>query len=183
MAAAAATTGGTAAPAPATPQGSNTLKIVLLVLGGLLLVGILAAVATTIFIGKKIHDAGVTMVEKEGEVKMKLPGMSVETTKDPEKVAASLGVDIYPGARLVEGGGEMHIAGVDSATGVFETDDPPEKVAEFYRDHLPGAMYTAAEGTHTIIAREGKEMITVHIEREGDKTRLHLARTRGVDTH
>ncbi len=175
--------GAAAAPAPASQGSGNALKIILIVIGSVVLIGILATAAVTIFIGKKIHDAGVGVVEKEGEAKISLPGVNIETTQDEGKVAKDLGIDLYPGATMAQGAGAMQFGNMSATNAVFETDDSPEQVAAFYRERLPGAHYTAAQGTHTIIGREGDDMITVHVEQQDGKTRITLARTSGMETN
>ena len=175
--------GAAAAPAPAPQSGGSALKIILIVIGSVILIGILATAAVTIFIGKKIHDAGVGVVEKDGEAKIKIGNVNIETTKDEGKVAEDLGIDLYPGATMAQGAGAMQFGNMSATNAVFETDDSPEQVAAFYRERLPGAHYTAAQGNHTLVGREGKDMITVHIEQDGGKTRIALARTSGMESN
>jgi len=65
---------------------------------------------------------------------------AVESTTDPSSVARDLGVDLYPGAHLLKGNAEnVSIAGMHATSAQFETDHPPDKVAEFYKAKLPNA--------------------------------------------
>ncbi len=176
--------GAAAAPATAQPAaGSNPLKIVLLVLGGVVLLGIIASIATVVFVGKKLHDARVSVVEKGGEATVVTPMGTIHTTKDPAKIAEDLNVELYPGAKAIEGGSEVQAAGMHSVTGIFETGDPVEKVASFYREEYPRGIYTATEREHNLIVNENNSMITIHIKEEGNNTRITIVNLIGRGSH
>src|SRR5580693_10579268 len=91
-----------AAPAPTQGGGSGVLKVILIVVGVFVILGVLA-VSTVAFIGWRV--ARNMHVKHEGEhVKIESPFGSMETSKNPEDVARDLGVDIYPGARAERNG-------------------------------------------------------------------------------
>ena len=92
-----------AATAQATPsQGSGALKIILIVVGVFVLIGILGVASVGFFAWRVARH---THVRQDGNnVKVETPFGTVESTKDPEEAARNLGVDIYPGAQVLKDG-------------------------------------------------------------------------------
>ncbi len=177
--------GGGAAPAPAPSAGSNqALKIVLIIIAGVILLGAVVSVATFVFIGKKLHDAKVSVREHDGEATVVTPMGTVHTSKDAGKIADSLGMDIYPGAKSLEGGSDAEIMGMHVVTGVFQTDDAPDKVAAFYKERMPKAIYTESNGEYTLVSggHGSRDMTTVNIKEEGGHTQFTLVRNTGRPT-
>lgn len=174
--------GAAAAPAPAA-GGSSALKIVLIVIVGVILLGVVGSVATMVFVGKKLHDAKVSVVEKGGEATVVTPLGTVHTTKDAEKIAQDLGVEIYPGAKAIEGGSEVHAMGMHTVTGIFETSDSPDKVGEFYHQKYPKGIYTSTDNETSIVSGNKGAMITIHVKEEGGKTRLTIINMAGKGVH
>lgn len=171
-------TGGAAAPgatstaSPAAPaqKSGGALKIILLVLGGMVLLGVLVIIIAA---GGAYYLAKQTHVEQGPEgAKVETPFGTVETTKDDaKKIAEQLGIEIYPGARALPGAASVTMGSMHSATAVFESDDPAEKVAEFYRKQFPHATVTTTRGEdeteaeHTILAvGGGDKWTTITIE-------------------
>lgn len=178
----AAGVGGRAAPAPAS-GGSSALKIVLIVVAAVIVIGLVGSAVTAIFIGKKLHDAKVSIVEKNGEATVVTPMGTVHTTKDAAKIAENLGVEIYPGATAVEGGSEVQAMGMHTVTGVFETGDSVEKVAEFYRQQYPKGIYTASDREHTLLSGDKGAMVTIHMQDQGGKTKITIVNMAGKGVH
>jgi hypothetical protein len=171
-----------AAPAPPATQSSSGLKIVLIVVGVIFALGILGA-GTAAFIGWRI--ASRTHVEqKNGNVRVQTPFGTVESTDDPDAAARNLGVALYPGARVLKGNAaDVTFGGVHSTAAQFETDDPPEKVAEFYKAEFPNANVSVSDEKHyAIISTADKNIITINIEPEDGKTMIHIANVSGKGT-
>jgi len=163
----------------ATPQSSSAVKIALIVVGALVLLGIFGTVAATL-IG--VHLARRTRIEtSDGKVRVQSPLGTVETTKDPAEAAKELGIDVYPGAHaLQDGAAAVNIGGARTVAANFETGDPPEKVADFYRSKFPNAKVSASDGkNYSIVATQDKNLITINIDPQGDKTMIHIASVRG----
>jgi hypothetical protein len=171
----------TAAPAPpAAPQSSGSgLKIVLIVVG-VLVVLFIAGAATTAFIGLRIAR-GTHVQDKNGNVKVETPFGTVESTTNVEDAARNLGVDVYPGATAMKGNAaNVNFGSLHSVAAEFETSDTPDKVADFYKSKLPSANLVSAEGDHySIISTDKKNMITISIEPQDGKTRIHIANVSG----
>jgi hypothetical protein len=175
---------GTVAAAPATATGgSSALKIVLIVIVAVILLGVVGSVATMVFVGKKLHDAKVSVIEKGGEATVVTPMGTVHTMKDAEKIAQDLGVEVYPGAKAIEGGNEVQAMGMHTVTGIFETSDAPEKVGEFYHQKYPKGIYTSTDRETSIVSGGKGAMITIHVKEEGGKTRLTIVNMSGKGIH
>ncbi len=164
-------------PHAATPN--NSLRIILIVVGAVILLGVISVAAITV-IGLRI--ARHTRVEnRDGNVRIESPFGDVETTNDPAQIAASLGVNVYPGARVLEGNAaDVTVAGMHTISAEFETEDSPDKVAEFYKSKFPNPnVSNTAGGETTIVSTSKKNLITITIEPEGSKTRIHIANVSG----
>lgn len=171
-----------AAAAAAAPQKSGgALKIILLVLGGMLLlgiVGIMIAAGTAYYFAKQSH------VEQGPEgAKVETPFGSVETSNEGSaKMAEKMGVEVYPGAKALPGGASVNLGNLHSASAMFETDDPPEQVAEFYHKQFPHATVTTTRdedekgSAHTILAfGGGDKWTTITIEGHEGGSKIVIA--------
>jgi zinc-ribbon domain len=172
--------GGAAAPAAAPSSGgSSALKIVLIVIVAVILLGVVGSVATMVFVGKKLHDAKVSIVEKGGEATVVTPMGTVHTTKDPEKIAQNLGVEIYPGAKAITGGSEAQVMGMHNVTGIFETSDSVEKVGEFYHQRYPKGIYSQSDREVSLVSGGKGAMVTITAVDEGGKTKITIVSMTG----
>jgi hypothetical protein len=164
----------TSVPPANTGQGSGALKVILIVVGVLVLLGILS-VGSVAFFAWRV--AGRTHVHQDGNnVKVDTPFGSVETTQDPAAAARNLGVDLYPGAEVLrDGSASATFGGVHTASLHSESTDSVDKVASFYKAKFPNAMVTSSDsGRCTIISNDQKSMITINIEARGDKTKIMI---------
>ena len=164
----------TGVPAPSSPGGSNALKVVLIVVGSLILVGVLCVVALTV-VGLRI--AKHSRVSQNGDnVKVETPFGSVETSKDPDQAAKDLGVDIYPGAQVQkDGASSATFGGMRTVTASFESSDSAEKVCAFYRAKFPGASVSTSERDRcTIVTNAPPNMITINVESSGDASHFQI---------
>jgi hypothetical protein len=77
--------------------GSSALKIVLIIVGVVVLLGVLAVASVGFFFW---HVARHSHVSQDGDnVKVETPFGTVESSKDPNQAVKDLGVDIYPEPR------------------------------------------------------------------------------------
>jgi hypothetical protein len=161
---------------PATQSGgSSGLKVALIALAVILAVGIAGAIAATV-IGLRI--ARQTRIESRGpDATISTPFGEVKATHDPELVARDLGVMVYPGARAVQGGaGVVNLPGLRVGGANFVTDDPLDKVADYYRNQFPKATVDVADHYHqTLVVAANRGMVTIAMQRIGDRTEIHLA--------
>ena len=158
------------------PQGgSNALKIVLVIIGVILVIGVLG-IGTLTFVGLRI--AKHTRVKQEGEhVKVETPFGTVESTKDPEQAAKDLGIEIYPGAEVRQNGAASATLGnIHSVNAEFESDDPVDKVCSFYKSRFPNATVNSSDEHHcTIVSALPPNVITINVEPNGDGSRFQVS--------
>jgi hypothetical protein len=166
--------------APAAPaQSSSAVKIVLIVAGVLVLLFVIGAGVTGIIAWRIARSTHVR--QRNGNVKVETPFGTVESTDNAEDAARNLGIDLYPGARVLKGNAaNLNFGGMHTVAAEFETDDPPEKVAEFYKSRLPAANVSVSDEKHyAIVSTANKNIVTVNIEAEDGKTRIHIANVSG----
>jgi hypothetical protein len=169
--------------APAPPQKSGgALKVILLVLGGLALLFVVVfalAVGGAYYVAKRSH------VEQGPQgAKVETPFGTVETTnEDSAKIAEKMGAEVYPGAKALPGGASVTLGGMHTASVMFESDDPPEKVEEFYRKQFPNANVTSHSddgGTHIALMIGNREKwTTITIEGHEDGSKIVIASVNG----
>lgn len=180
LGAAAAPVPSKSAPAPVnSPQSTNTLKVLLIVVAAILVLGVFA-VGTMTFIGLRI--ARHTHVTQNGNsVHVQTPFGTVNT--NVADVSKDLGVDIYPGAHMLNSdAANVQMAGVHTVAAQFESDDPASKVADFYKAKFPDANVNVSDQDHyTIVSTKKKNLVTINIEAQGGKTLIHIASVGGKD--
>lgn len=172
--AAVAAAAGTSPPAPTQGGGSGVLKIILIVVGVFVILGVLA-VSTVAFIGWRV--ARNLHVKQNGDhVKVETPFGSVESSKDPADVARDLGVDVYPGAQPQKNGAATAtFGGVNTASANFSSGDSVEQVSSFYKAKFPNAMVTTSDQNRcTIIQQDQKNMTTINIQAEDGQTKIQI---------
>jgi hypothetical protein len=163
-----------AGPAPAQGGGSGVLKVILIVVGVFVILGVLA-VSTVAFIGWRV--ARNMHVKQEGNhVKIDSPFGSVETSKNPEDIARDLGVDVYPGAQpMKNGSATASFAGIKTASAVFKSSDSVDQVSAFYKAKFPNAMVTTSDQNRCkIIAQDQKNMTTIDIQADDGQTKIQI---------
>ena len=163
-----------APPAPPTTGGSSALKIILIVIAVVVCLGILG-IATVGIIG--YHIAKSSHITQEGDhVKAETPFGSFESSKDPEQTAKDLGVDVYPGARVLKNGsasvsfGNMHTVAAN-----FESSDSFDKVCSFYKSKFPNYTVNTSDQNHcTIVSTDQKNMLTINLPARGDSSQFQI---------
>jgi hypothetical protein len=160
--------------AASTGQGSGALKVILIVVGVIVLLGILSLGSVAFFAWRIAQHAHVR--QDGNNVKVETPFGNVETTQDPHDAARSLGVEIYPGAEVLkDGSASASFGGVHTASVSSESTDSVDRITSFYKAKFPNAMVTSSDaGRSTIIANDHKSMITINIEAEGGKTKIQI---------
>jgi hypothetical protein len=171
------------APAPSTTGGNSALKIVLIVVGALVVLGVLC-LATIGLIG--YHFVRQARVSQDGDhVKVETPFGSVDANKDPEQAARDIGVEIYPGAQVQNNGAaSTTFAGIHTVAANFQSSDPVDKVCSFYKAKYPSAMASTSEENHcSIIFRDKQNMITINVHSSGDGTKIQISNiTKNADS-
>jgi hypothetical protein len=165
-----------------TPQASNGLKTVLIVLAVVVAVGVVGVLAAT-FVGLRI--ARRTHVETSGEnVRVETPFGTVESTKNPAQAARDLGLEVYPGAQALKtNAASVSVGKMKTVSAEFETSDPAQQVFEFYKQKFPKANVTQSRSDrYTIVSTDRKSVVTINIQAAGEKTHFQIANVTGVPT-
>lgn len=170
-------------PAPgvgkAAPKNTSAVKVILIVLGVFIGLGILAGAAVTFGIWGLSRAVHVDSGGKNVSIATPMGNMSMGETQVTE---AELGVPIYPGATGEQGNFRIGTAKGSLGTFAFRTPDDPKKVMEFYRSRLGQTVdvVTTPQGGVITSAPSAKEDFMITIGRdESDGTTL-ISVIRGI---
>ena len=170
---------GATSAAPLQPsRGNSAIKTVLVVVASLVILAIIGLAAMA-FIAWRV--ARTTHVHQDGNnVRVETPFGTVESTNNPDDIARNLGIDAYPGSRAVNGNAaSANFGGMHTISAQFDSDDPPTKVADFYKAKFPNANVSVADQDHySIVSTDKKNLITINIEPKDGKTRISIANVR-----
>lgn len=156
------------------PQGSSSaLKIILIVVAVIFVLGVLG-IGTLVFVVRRVAQSSHVR-NKDGNVRVETPFGTVQATNNPDEAARNLGIDLYPGARVLKGN-TATVGGMHSVEAEFESDDAAEKVMAFYSSKLPNANVTTKDQNHyAIVSSDNNNLITIKIEPDDGKTRIKIA--------
>jgi hypothetical protein len=161
--------------APAPTSGGGALKAILIVVGVLVLIVILGITSVAFFAWRVAHRAHI---RHDGDnVSVETPFGSLGTTKDPQEAARNLGVDVYPGAQVMnQGAVSMTFGNVHTAALTFETSDSVDQVCSFYKPKFPKAMVVSSDNDQcNIVFNDQKNMITINAKVEEGKTKIVIS--------
>ena len=164
--------------APGTrPPGSSAIKIVLMVVAVIVVLG-MVGIGTLVFVVRRVaHNSHAG--NKDDNVRVETTFGAVQSTNDPAEASRNLGIDLYPGARVLKGNSAT-IGGMHTVEAEFESDDSAEKVMDFYSSRLPHANVTSKDRNHyTIVSTSNNNLITIKIDPEEGKSRITIANVNG----
>jgi len=166
------------APAPAvTAPSSGTLKVVLIIIGAIVCLGMLSAVAVMFGlwrISRSVH------VDRAGGMTITTPAgkFSSGRTSAAHLSETEVGAPIYPGAVAEEGGFKLGGDSGSMATYVFKTSDSVAQVLAFYRDKFgpKTSVIETPQGGIVTAAKNDNEgiMVTVGRDNNEDKTSITI---------
>jgi hypothetical protein len=155
---------------------SSALKIVLIIVGVIVLIGVLALATIGVVTYRIAKSAKVS--HKGDNVKIETPFGNVETSSDPQKTAEELGVEIYPGAQVQkEGTASATFGSIHTITANFESSDSVDKVCDFYRSKFPGATVQSSDQRHCSIVAGTPGTLnstTITADSTGDGSRFQI---------
>jgi zinc-ribbon domain len=162
------------APVPPSKGGSSALKVILVVVGVIVLIGVLGMVTCGIVIHRAMKSARVS--QKGDNVKVETPFGNMETSTDPEQTAKDLGVEIYPGADLrKEGTASVTFGSLHTVTANFESNDSVDKICDFYKQKFPSAQVASSDQTHcSIVSGDKGTSTTISVQSSGDGSRFTI---------
>ncbi len=155
----------TNAPPPAKSGGA--LKIILIVVGIFVFLGILAAgvVGDGVWRASKAIHAIADTDSKTGSFTLNTPNGKITAGGKASISESDLGVAIYPGATRGEGSMNIKTPGGSLVSATYLTSDSPSQVVEFYKGKLGENASTVDTGSTTMItssdSSDNKIMVTV----------------------
>ena len=169
-------------PAVAAPS-SGTLKVVLIIVGTLVGLGLLSAVAVMFGlwrISRSVH------VDRSGGMTITTPGGKFSTghTSAAHLTEAEVGAPIYPGAIAEEGGFKLGADSGSMATYVFKTSDSVAQVLAFYRDKLgpKTSVVETPQGGIVTAAKNDNEGIMVTVGHDDSENKTSISITHATST-
>jgi len=159
---------------PPSKGGSSALKVILVIVGVIVLIGVLGMVTCGIVIHRAIKSAHVS--QKGDNVKVETPFGNMETSTDPEQTAKDLGVEIYPGADLrKEGTASVTFGSLHTVTANFDSNDSVDKICDFYKQKFPSAQVASSDQTHcSIVSGDKGNSTTISVQSSGDGSRFTI---------
>jgi hypothetical protein len=156
-------------------SGGGAVKIILIVVAILVFFAILVAgvVGYLAYKAKKaiqVTGDGTTVTTPWGNISA--------SDSDGAKIAQDLGVEVYPGAKALEGASMASFGNVSFGGAEFETSDPIDKVEAFYKSRFPkSTMSASTETDRTLMVVTDKGWVTVVLEPTDNGTKIRIAKT------
>jgi hypothetical protein len=156
-------------------KGGSALKIILIVVGVFVLLGVVAA---------SVVGYGVYKVSKAVHADKNGSGMTIETPNgkisagsDSSIGAAELGVDIYPGAAHAPGSMNLKSPDGSMSTANFTTNDSVRQVVDFYKGKLGENASTMETSSGTILTSDNSnpnDNLVITVSADGGKTKIGI---------
>ncbi len=170
-------------PAGAPPQksGNTAVKIILIVVGVFVVLGILV-VGVIGYIGYRVAHS--VHKNPDGTVTITAPGGgTISAGANGQFTESDLGIAIYPGAQQQKDSLRMNMGGKSMITANYLTPDSKDQVIAFYKDKAGAnaqSMITA-DGAEFIVDVGGGDQTTVIINQEANahngETQIAMVRT------
>lgn len=168
---------------PAAKAGSPVLKIVLVVVGIFVLIGVAGLVTCGIVIWKgkqkfdRVVETAKTISGREGtpEISLEKGGAGSEA-----EAAATVDVPPYPDSTATEGGGQFSFggkAGISSQE--YETSDSVEQVLAFYKEKFGSKIHiqeSEGKAMFTLATKGALNTVTITRDADAEKTKITIAR-------
>jgi hypothetical protein len=159
--------GAQAAAAAAAPvkQGSNVVKIILIVVLICVGLGILGAGAFSFMVWRIAHAIHVSSTNAGGDVTMHMGGGSISANTSETFTSGDLGTDIYPGAQAGKGSMRMSTPGGSMVSAVYITGDSKAQVLAFYKSKFgsDASVFDAPTGTVLTVSKNQQESVVLTI--------------------
>ena len=176
--------GGSAPPPVAPPQGTSALKIILIIVGVFVGIGILSGAVILLGVWKIGRSVKVDPRSPDRfSITTPMGNMTMGTQK--EVTEAEVGVPLYPGAKREEGNLQISTSEGSMSTYVFKTSDSPAQVMQFYRGKLGSqtSFVESPDGGMINSAKDEKEGFMITVGRDGSDTSIAIVRGRTEKTH
>ena len=169
-------------PGVAAPKsgGSSAVKIILIIVGVFVCLGILAAgvVGYGIWrVSRAVHNYSANGVT------INTPGGAITSNPVKTYTADELGIDIYPGAQPTKGGLNMTLPTGSMLAANFVTSDSKDQVVAFYKGKVGSnaATMDTADGAYINWNKSTKDSVVISITQKSNqsdgKTQIHIVHT------
>ena len=154
-------------------SGNTVLKIVLIVIGVFVVLGVLVA-GVIGFVGYRVAKSAHQ--NADGSVSFSTPNGTITTGKSANISAADLGTEPYPGATSSVGSMNMKTSSGSMVTAVYTSPDPADKIVAFYKEKLgdEASVVQTSHGATLTAGEKNKNQITVSVSPQGDLTKIAI---------
>jgi hypothetical protein len=168
-------------PPPPTTSGNTVLKIVLIVVGAFVLLGVIVAGV----IGVEVYKLAKSVDKvRNRNVSITTPGGTITAGRSTNLTPADLGVDLYPGATTGEGSMNMKTPNSSMVTAVYLSSDPPDKIVAFYKEKLgdQGSIVQTSNGTVLSAGDKDRNNVVITITPEGNSSKIAIVHVTNTKT-
>jgi hypothetical protein len=160
-------------PPPPTTSGNTVMKIVLIVVGAFVLLGVVVAGMIGIGVYKVARSAHK---DSNGNVSISTPGGTITTGQSSNVSSADLGVNLYPRVTAGEGSMNMKTPSGSVITAVYLSSDPAEKIVAFYKESLgdQASIVQTSNGTVLSSGDKDRDNIVITVTPEGSSTKIAI---------
>jgi len=159
-------------PPPPANSGNTVLKIVLIVIGVFVLLGVIAAG----IVGYGMYKVSKAMHRNaNGDISMSTATGTITTGKSANISEADLGTPIYPGASGTDAGSmNMKTPTGSMVTAVFTSSDSSDKIVAFYKEKLGDqvSIVQTHNGTMLSAGDKDRDSVMVTINPEGNNSKI-----------
>lgn len=170
--------------APPPKSGSSALKIILIIVGIFVGLGILAAGVVAYGIYKVAH---AVKTAENGQISIGSPGSGFSANAAQAVSATDLGIAIYPGATQGKGSLHMTIAGKSMVTANYLTTDSKDQVFAFYKAQAgPNAQTMMTDNGGEVTVTNGSDSVVVTVMQSPNtsdgKTQITIVHTKNASS-
>jgi hypothetical protein len=158
-------------PPPPITTGNTVLKIILIVVGALVLLGVIVAGV----VGVEVYKLAKSVDEvRNRNVRITTPGGTITTGRSAS--AADLGIDLYPGATTSEGSMNMKTPNGSMVTAVYLSPDPADKIVAFYKEKLgdQASIVRTGNGAVLSVGEKNRTNIVITITPESNSSKIAI---------
>jgi hypothetical protein len=171
--------------APPHKQGSSAVKIILIILGVFVFLGMLVAGVIGYGIYRVAH---AVKTASNGQISVNAPGGGFSANTTQSLSAGDLGIAIYPGATQGKGGLHMTIAGKSMVSANFSTSDSFEQVVAFYKDKAgTNAQIMTTDTGGVISITSGSDSVSITVSQNANanngRTQFTIIHTTGSSSN
>jgi hypothetical protein len=148
--------------APPPKKGSSALKIILIIVGIFVAIGLVGVGLVGYGIYRVAH---AVHKDANGQISINTPKGTISANTANNISESDLGIAIYPGAQQAKGGLRMNIAGKSMVSANFLTSDSKDQVIAFYKEKAgPAAQSIMTDNGAQFILNAGNgDTVTVSI--------------------